>query len=497
MPKKSDANPRERGQVLAGIILLMMLLLIMVPALVQWTQIESNAAVKNQRSTTAFNLAEAAVERGYWKIQSTTQTWADASTGTVITGYNFDVTYADVPGGTYRIKITSAANHSATVAGEGRDSAGKETRAISAVFKDQTVYSPLMATQGVSYTVAMVPHWGPIMSQGGINLNDDNIGNMYYPRKFAKGVVLCNGTAPGTCSAKNNRDTNGLTPPNTDNAEWWSDYQYVPPLPVLDFEALRSSAAKTGTLNVYGCEGSASYTSTSTFTDPVTMVAGSAPWDLRASCGNIADSKGAHTDHFGASFNHPFGAKASPAANSYVWYYDNDVILAGDGTVAGTYGVGLHGTLIVRGNLTLDANGDYNYTGNVPVNAWAEYGMLTKGTVDTAATNEYPADNGFQNTKTTLRFGTDHVQTPIFGAGINTVGMRGFTYVGGILTITTNGFMDFNGAVWVNGSVSASGASASHYCGVFYDDSLTLPTLNVILVRQSWRETAASSTAWH
>ena len=62
-----------------------------------------------------------------------------------------------------------------------------------------------------------------------------------YPRKFAKGVVLCNNTAPATCNpATNARDTNGLTPPNTGGAEWWSDYQFVPPLPVLDFAALRS-----------------------------------------------------------------------------------------------------------------------------------------------------------------------------------------------------------------------------------------------------------------
>ena len=118
------------------------------------------------------------MERGYWKIQSTTQTWADASTGTVITGYNFDVNYADVPGGTYRIKVSSAGPNQATIVGEGRDSAGKEIRQISAVYKNQTIYSPLMATQGISYTLALIPHWGPIMSQGGINLNDNYVGNM-------------------------------------------------------------------------------------------------------------------------------------------------------------------------------------------------------------------------------------------------------------------------------------------------------------------------------
>jgi hypothetical protein len=300
------------------------------------------------------------------------------------------------------------------------------------------------------------------MTQGNITLTDDFVANWYFPRKYAQGVV--------TGTAANPRDTNGLTPPNTDSVEWWSDYQYVPDLPVLDFAALRSSAAATGTLNVYGCRNSSPR----------------GTWDGRSSCGNITDAAG-HAHHFCASYNYPLlGAKASPAANSYVWYYDGDLILGGDNVVDGTYGIGLHGTLIVRGNLTLDANGDYNYTGNVPVNAAAESG-------------EYPADNGLNKTKTTWRFGTDTSQIPATGGGswVNTVGVRGFTYVGGNLVVTNNGFMDFNGAVWVNGSIVANGASATTFCGVYFDDQLTLPTLNVVLTRQSWEETMPSATAWH
>lgn len=492
MNENRPPRNHERGQVLAGVILLVMILLIMIPAMVRWVQIESKAAVKDQKSTTAFNLAAAAVERGYWKVKSATSTCNQAIAGYAIPGYNFDTTYTDVAGGTYRIKLSSAGNASVTIVGEGRDLNKMETRAISAVYKNQTIYSPLMATQGVNYTKAMCPHWGPIMSQGDINLNDDGAGNWYFPRKFAKGVVACNSTT-GTCTpASNARDTNGLTPPNTDSKEWWSNYQYVPDLPLLDFTALRSSAAATGTLNVYGCKSSTVHMDTQTWTS----VAGPVPWDKRgAACANVPNN-GNHSLHFAASANHPYGAKLSPAANSYVWYYDGDVILAGDNVIHGNMGIGLHGTLIVRGNLTLDANGDYDYTGNVPVNAWAEYGKLTKTTVDTGATDEYPADNGFQKTKASLNFGTDTVCTPASFCGINTVGVRGFTYVGGTLTITNNGFMDFNGAVWVNGSVVATGASPTSYCGIFYDDQLSLPTLNVILTRQSWKEVSPSPTAW-
>ena len=71
-----------------------------------------------------------------------------------------------------------------------------------------------------------------IMSQGNIQMMDDVVGSLYFPRKFAKGVVI------GTVA--NPRDTNGLTPPNTDNVEWWSEYSGVPPVPVLDLASMRS-----------------------------------------------------------------------------------------------------------------------------------------------------------------------------------------------------------------------------------------------------------------
>jgi hypothetical protein len=480
MNSKKDgprARRGESGQVLAGVIMLVMLLLIIIPAMVQWVQIESKASVKDQKATLAFNLAEAAVERGYWKVKSSTGACNQAIAGTVIPGYNFDTTYTDVSGGTYRIQISSAGSNSFTVVGEGRDNQNNVTRAITAVYKNQTVYSPLMSSGSVAWGKGICPMWGPIMTQGNITLSDDFVANWYFPRKYAQGTV--------TGTALNPRDLNGLTPPNTDNVEWWSDYQYVPDLPILDFAALKSSATNTGTLNIYGCKGTG------------------AAWDGRASCGNITDAAG-HAHHFSASYNYPsLGAKAAPAANSYVWYYDNDLILGGDTIVnipngTGTYGIGLHGTLIVRGNLTLDANGDYNYSGNVPVNAAAEYTKLTKTTFDTNATNEYPADIGLNKTKSTWNFGTDSSCVPATGScgWRNTVGVRGFTYVGGNLVVTNNGFMDFNGAVWVNGGISANGANSTTFCGVYFDDQLTLPTLNVVLTRTSWNETLPSATVW-
>ncbi len=500
-----------RGQVLVGVIMLLLVLLIIVPALVQWVQLETKQSVQNQKTEVAFNLAQAAVERGMWKAKSSVAIWQQlVLSGTPVAGYNFDATYTDVPGGSYRIKISRVVgvgvSSSVVIVGEGRDNQTQQTQAISTVFQNQAVYGPLMASQGAVMNMGMCPLWGPIMSQGNIYLADDVTAFRYFPRKYAKGDVSSND------SVNYPRDVTWPNPPNTDGIEWWSNYQYVPEVPILDFATLRAQANATHTLNVYGCATSTSYSVPGTTYTAV----GPAPWDTRRQfatnspgsapvytgaphCGNIGANDSLH---FSASCNHPQGACKDPN-NSYTWYYDGDLTLGGDQYYAMTYtgattAIGLRGTLIVRGNLTLDATGDYDYTNNVPVNAAAEMNRLTYGTYDTSAIGEYPADYGMNQTTALWHFGTDSSNFP--GSAIhgwkNTVGVRGFTYVGKNLSITTNGFMDFNGAVWVNGSVTSNGASLDSFCGIYYDDTIQLPTLNVVLVRKSWQKVPASSVAW-
>ena len=504
---------RDRGQVLAGVILLMLVLLILVPAMVQWSMMDSKAAVQNRRSTTAFNLAQAAVERGYWEVKNSTLNVQYATGGTVIPGYNFDVTYHDVSGGTYRIKFSSGpSSNEVTIVGEGRDSSSNQTRAISAVYKNQTLYSPIMSQGSVLMTRGMTPNWGPVMSQGDIVINDDDIGNLYYPLKYAQGVVWCNSTAGGTCTntvAKNARDMNGLAPPNTDGSEWWSDYQYVPEVPLLDFATFRSSATATNTLNVYGCSNSTTYTNYS----GVTGTVGAGPWDKRAGkggCASLANTGVAHNLHFGNSWNHPKSIQFS-STNTYTWYWDGDVVLAGTQCPPGTdcgNGTGIVGNVIVRGNLTIDSPGDYTLTEHVPVNAWQQHERITKTTNDTAASGEYPADIGFHNSNTTFKAGLEYNTTlgaynytgdsfslPGYGAVYSTPGIKGFVYVGGNLFVQNS--LDINGVVWVKGQIGTSGTGLATACGVFYDDTLSVPTLNVILIKQQWQEVQPSATVWN
>jgi Tfp pilus assembly protein PilX len=490
----------NRAQTLVGAALLMLVLLIMVPAVVQWVRQEALMSVKDQKNTTAFNLAQAAVQRGYWKAKSSTGTIALALAGQSLLGYEFDSTYNDIVGGTYRIHISSASNSSIMITGEGRDTSTNQVRAISATYQNRTIYSPLLAQGNVSYGKGMCIYWGAIMSQGNITL-DNTTAQWYFPLKYAKADVI------GTLG--NPRNTTWPLPPDTDNIEWWSNDADVPELPILDFVTLRSSAAATHTLNVYGCRQG------HTYTDPNTGAtdSGRAPWTNSvcvASPPHYSGSGGAcygSSCHFSNPWNHPKSAQFSPNTD-YVWYWDGDVTLAGKycGNSPCGESNGLRGTMIVRGNLTIDTPGEYFFTGHVPSDAWKNQVKLwmapnsPPAQWDTSAQQEYPADIGLNQNSATFNFGSTQWCQPGQNCGwISTPGFRGFIYVGGNLIIQN--FMDVIGAVWVNGTVAASCPRSDpncrrSFCGIFYNDQLAVPTLNVILIKTAWQETQPSSQSW-
>lgn len=456
-------NINNKGQVLAGVMVIMTILLILTPHIISRIQNESRWTVKEQKSSTALNLSNGAAERGMWKLKSSTSTWAQAVNGTVISGYNFDVTYQDLEGGTYRIKFSSGpAAYQVTVTAEARDVNQRETKAVQVIYENQSIPGPILTGGNVGISGVLEPHWGPVMAQGNITITG-SAAPKYYPRKYSKNIVTGTATYP--------RDTNGLTPPNTDNLEWWSSYA-VPDLPMLDFATMRSSAAANGTLNYYnGFASSHTYSGYSGSGHTCNIA------------GTNTTHPSPHSTHFADSNHHP------RSKHNLIWYWDGNVVFTG-GNYGTGHGSGLYGTIIVRGNLTIEVGDDYTYTASVPSNAWREYQKI-----DTSAANQYPADAGFHVNNATFNLGS---QTWTGGPSTATtdVGFRGFIYVGGNLVIATGGRADYAGAVWVAGNVT--NANTGEYSLVFYDSSIgaRVPVLNVILVQQSWKEIAPSSTAW-
>lgn len=424
----------RRGQILAGVVMIVMILLIIVPAMVAWIQQDTRLSVKDRKTTIAFNLAEAGVDRAYWKLKSSTSTWAAARVGVVITGYNFDQTYTDVSGGAYRISITSGpAPDQVQVVAEGRDQQGKEKRSIQVQYTNSAIPGGLVSGGVISEGGTSIVHWGPMLAMNNITLSG-SAATRYYPRKLSKQAVI------GT--AGNPRDTNGVTPPNTDGKEWWSAYD-VPELPIFDFAALRSSASATGTLN---CDGTAA-------------AGGQVP------CGSVAAT---------CTVTNLYNDNRSTA--NYVWYWDNNAKWAGKN--------GIIGTAIVRGNLDVsgtDQRIPIPSPVHVPANAWKEYQKF-----DTSAVDQYPADTGLKSVAATYVIGSSANEGSASGGD---VGVQGFLYVGG--TINMAGDSDVYGAVWVQ-----TGWAGGGNVMIFYNDTLVLPQLNVTLTRDSWKERAPMGGNW-
>ncbi|MFQ3675328.1 MAG: hypothetical protein SNJ64_02140, partial [Endomicrobiia bacterium] len=188
--------------------------------------------------------------------------------------------------------------------------------------------------------------------------------------------------------------------------------------------------------------------------------------------------------HFQNPWRHPL------RLHDRVWYWDNDLIMTGSG---GRDGCGLIGQLIIRGNFTNYAGDNlyYNEIGlsncKIPSEAYLEYQKI-----DTTSANQYPGDTGLRSVAATFQFGN---QTWSGGpAATNTdVGLKGFLYVGG--NYNMEGPMDIYGAAWIVGSVSR-GTGASEYSIIFFDETLDLPTLNIVLVRKFWQEIPPSGISW-
>jgi hypothetical protein len=480
LPGLNTSEPRVlgvHGQLLVGAVLVLAVLMIFVPLLVQWAGQESRWTVKQQKSSVIFALADAAVDRGTWKLKSATSTFAAASVGTVIAGYNFDAIYTDIEGGTYRLRFSSGPSaNQVTILAEARDNLTKQVRAVRGVFENVSLPGPMMSGGSIGYAKDFECAWGPVYAKGNINISGW-AATKYYPRKYSKQVV--------TGIAANPRDTNGLTPPNTDNIEWWSDYN-VPDLPILDFTTMRASATATSTLNFR----------TNIAAGPAIRCTGFAATHGTCQTGSTPHTTAANHNPAGTTCHFFDPNDHASSKLNQLWYWDNDVIFSGDmrgSAPAGCHRLGLYGTVIVRGNMTVDSGDCYAYVGPVPANAWREYAKLTTAANDTAAVNEYPADNGFQTNRLTFNHGGE-TWTGGPPSGNTDVGFRGFVYIGGDLTL--NSLSDVSGTMWVVGNTINNDVSGERV-NVFYEgNNPNIPLLNVVLARVTWDEIPASNIAW-
>lgn len=427
MRKRADA-----GQILVGVIVMMVVLAILVPAMILWVQNETRWSMKQQRNMSAFQLAEAAIDRGYARVTVSTGDWNAIQAGNIPSTYLFNTTYTDLSSGTYTVKIASGPEEQqVTLYGVGRDYYEKETRAIKAIYTNSPLGDiAIMGGTGVDFSGNnMTVNWGAIVSPKSINTD----GNL-YPQFYSAADIDLDTTVPG--NATPNEDTAGV---------WWhSYYAGIPPMPKIQFAAYQKLAEDAG-----------------------------APADV--DCGASYYIVGDHQlgDNAGSS------ACTDVSGNTY-YITGNVTELLGH----------IIGNVIVIGNFTT-GNGSLAgaaETVEVPRTAWKQYGYTgawasyrsewdaTKPAAFPGKNSSYKSPEGQTTT------------TSAFGGTLSPV-IHGFVYVGGNFSGPGGGGnVDFVvGVIYVKGYVSLN--SSSHVA-VYYDTDAAsaIMTSNIYLTRESWED---------
>jgi hypothetical protein len=221
----------RKGQLLIGVIALLVVLAIVVPAMVKYVQNEAKWSEKQAQNSNAFQLAEAAVDRGYQRIIESTATWAALKNGQTLAGYNFDTAYTDLEGGVYTISITSGPGvEQATILSVGRDKQDRESRALKVVYGNASIsQNAIRSLQGITLSGSNEQvEWGSVLAPGTINSNSRN-----HPQFYSASSII-------------GKDVSAA-PPNTDSVQWWSYYSGIPSASSIDLDFYRSSAIATGT----------------------------------------------------------------------------------------------------------------------------------------------------------------------------------------------------------------------------------------------------------
>lgn len=230
MPKRPL---RDRGAVLVGVILLLVIMSILVPAMVLITQREAKWSVKNTEDMTAFHQAEAGVEKGYRALTLSTATWYSLiENGTGINRFLFDYRFADVDNGHYTVGISSGPeDRQATIVAIGRDSRGRAVRGLKAIYAQNTLGDiAIQAMDGVAVAGGVQVEWGAIVSPDYVDT-----GARTYPQFWsAAGLSVDNDPNPPNCD-------------QPDCCQWYAFNSDVPPDPGIDLAFYRSSAIAGGT----------------------------------------------------------------------------------------------------------------------------------------------------------------------------------------------------------------------------------------------------------
>ncbi|MFA5138594.1 MAG: hypothetical protein WC728_05110 [Elusimicrobiota bacterium] len=425
MERKRPAPHVAPGQILVGVLILLLIMAVMVPFMVLLVQNEAKWTAKQDESTTSFHLAEAGVEKAYRSLTMSTGTWyALIEHGTPITRFGFDYVFNDVPGGAYAVSITSGPEEKqATVISIGSDTHKREIRTLKVIFEQNTMGDiAIQAMEGVQVSGGVDVEWGGVVGQEYIDT-----GNRTFPQfHSASGLNVDNDPAPPNCDSPN-------------CCQWKAYDPDVPPDPGIDLTFYRTSATHTS-----GCGGK----------------------DMSGD-GGVADSCYFDTAQSWSNFTYHGGGTV---------FIENNLTLKSPG-------VDVIGTLVVTGNLstTSGAWGKGSATMKVPRTAWKQYcnnWTHYRGEFDAAAAATFPGINDSYKSDINLTY----APTPN-----GKFSVQGFLYVGGDFSTSGGGGSSFiYGNMFAQGGVSVAANSG---VTVYYnkESAQGIHTTKLVITRKSWQ----------
>ncbi len=434
---------KKKGQIMIGAILLLVILAVLVPAMVRYVQNEARWSTKQGQNSNAFQLAEAALDRGYQKVTESTNTWVTIQAGTQLTGFKFDTSYTELSGGSYAISITSGpGSQVVTIVGVGRDKNQKEVRALQAVYANSPLgANAIQSGNTLSLSGSNEVEWGSVVSANQITIPVAT----NHPQFYSAANIV-------------GKDSNGSTPPNTDSVQWYSYYSAIPPAPYIDFDFYKSSAIATGT-----CISESAADQALGCTNSGISACGASGWS----------GGGDHDCSTGA---------ASKACKGYAWYINcptNGI------TITSNNNSWLTGTMIVIGNLTVQASAaSGTESPKLPQIAWKQYGNDWAYYLTNFGNGCSPAENTVVPSFPGLT--SSHLSPVACTKTLSNVLLHGFLYVSGNASFQSGGVARVIGGAYIVGSTSVA---AGGY--IVYSDPLVsqnLITTRLVLSRASWQD---------
>jgi hypothetical protein len=420
----------------------LVLVAIFTPLLLRYVQNEAIWSTKQRRTTTAFHLAEAGVDRGLWKLTESKDIWTDAKNGIVIAGYDDDVVYTDVAGGEYKIKFSSGPQPGyVTVRAKGRDTSNLEMRVVEAAFTKDTINAGLQVEGGMDYRPNMHIHWGPVVNFTSINQAPSD----YYPRKYSKGQIVGRDTVDDS--------------DNTDDLEYWVFHDDLGEAPDIDLDYYKTAAKNSQV--------------------PVTTTSPDGKIERNAGGSTLAVASPTGSGYFMASQNGNTGLrfdKTGGGANRYqfinstsVIYIDKDVGGSIETVMRNGSYLAVEALIIAGAGHNLDCNADSydNFMATVPESAPREY--------------QHPSAAAQW-----LPFAATYANPGRCCYDIDDLAAHGFIYVGGNMT-------NAGGGTKIVGVVDVIGTITMNTVTVYYDTAVAdaIKLVGRTPRRVGWRETKA------